>query len=502
VTPLVGADERAAPNRTLFILALGALAYTLAQTMIVPALPAIQRELHTSAANVTWLLTAFLVSASIATPIIGRLGDMYGKERLLLFALLLFGAGNLIAAFGHSLGVYIAGRAVQGMGGAILPLAIGIIRDEFPREKVATGIGTISAMFGIGGGVGLVISGVLVDNLGIDSIFWLGVIASVAAAVATWRYVPESPVRVQARIDYGGAALLTVTLLALLLGVSEGNSWGWTSTRILGLFAAAIVFAVIWAWFELRTEDPLVDLRLMRERAMWTVNLSAFAIGFAMFGSYILIPQLVQAPTSTGYGFGASVMVSGLYLLPSALLMLFSGPLSGRISTTHGSRRPLMFGTIAAGIAYFSLAALHAQPWEILVGSAILGLGIGLSFAAMANLVVDAVPQEMTGVASGVNTIVRSIGGAIGGQVAAAILTASAVTSGGLPGESGYTGAFLMSGFGAIIALCAAAAVPRRGPRSIETTVDAETLAAFDEAAVYAGAYGASDTLPPVEAAT
>ena len=160
MTALAGAEDRAAPNRTLFILALGALAYTLAQTMIVPALPAIQRELHTSAANVTWLLTAFLVSASIATPIIGRLGDMYGKERLLLFALLLFGAGNLIAAFGHSLGVYIAGRAVQGMGGAILPLAIGIIRDEFPREKVATGIGTISAMFGIGGGIGLVVSGV------------------------------------------------------------------------------------------------------------------------------------------------------------------------------------------------------------------------------------------------------------------------------------------------------------------------------------------------------
>ncbi len=220
------ADDRAAPNRTLFILALGALAYTLAQTMIVPALPAIQRELHTSAADVTWLLTAFLISASIATPILGRFGDMYGKERMLLFALLLFGAGNLIGAFGHSLGVYILGRAVMGAGGAILPLAIGIIRDEFPRDKVATGIGTISAMFGIGGGAGLVISGVLVDSLGIDSIFWLGLGASVIAAIATWRYVPESPVRMQARIDYGGAVLLTATLLSLLLGVSEGQLVG------------------------------------------------------------------------------------------------------------------------------------------------------------------------------------------------------------------------------------------------------------------------------------
>ncbi len=465
-------EVRASPNRTLFILALGALAYTLAQTMIVPALPQIQRDLHVSAASVTWLLTAFLLASSIATPIVGRLGDMYGKERLLLLALLCFGAGNLIAAFGHSLGVYIAGRAVQGVGGAILPLAIGIIRDEFPREKVATGIGTISAMFGIGGGVGLVISGVMVDQFGVDSIFWLGVVTSAMAALATWRYVPESPVRVKARIDYPGAALLTATLLALLIGVSEGNSWGWTSPRILGLFAAAIVLGAIWTWFELRTTDPLIDLRLMRRRPMWTVNLAGFAIGFAMFGSYILIPQLVQTPTSSGYGFGASVTLSGIYLLPSALLMLFSGPLSGRISTRRGSRLPLMLGTAASGIAYFSLAALHAQPWEIFLGSALLGLGIGLAFAAMANLVVDAVPQEMTGVASGVNTIVRSIGGAVGGQVAAAILTASASSS-GLAGESGYTGAFLMSGFGAIVALGASALVPRSAPRSVETTLSA-----------------------------
>jgi len=239
----------------------------------------------------------------------------------------------------------------------------------------------------------------------------------------------------------------------------------------------------------------------MRERPMWTVNLSAFAIGFAMFGSYILIPQLVQAPSSSGYGFGASVTLSGLYLLPSALLMLFSGPLSGRISTTRGSRLPLKLGCVASGAAYFLLAALHAQPWQILLGGAVLGLGIGLAFAAMANLVVDAAPQEMTGVASGVNTIVRSIGGAIGGQVAAAILTASAATAGGLPSESGYTGAFLMSGIGAIVALGAASLVPGRAPRAIETTLTPTELEAFDEAAVFAGAYGASEVLPAPEGA-
>ncbi len=178
--------------------------------------------------------------------------------------------------------------------------------------------------------------------------------------------------------------------------------------------------------------------------------------------------------------------------------MLWSAPLSGRLSTRHGSRRPLILGTIAAAFSFFSLAALHAEPWQILVGSGLLGLGIGLSFAAMANLVVDAVPQEMTGVASGVNTIVRSIGGAIGGQVTAAVLTASAGAN-GIAGESGYTDAFLISGVGAIIALGAASLVPRRGVRSIETTLDADELAAFDEAAVFGGAYVASEVTGPVE---
>ena len=450
------------PTRTLVVLAGAALAYALAQTMVVPALPDIQRTYGVGAADATWLLTIFLLTSSVTTPLLGRLGDMYGKERLLLIALGVFGAGNLVAALGGSLGVLIAGRAIQGLGGAIIPLAIGIVRDEFPREKVATGIGTISAMFGIGGGAGLVIAGVLVDHASLAWIFWLSLAGSILAAWGTWRWVPESPVRVRARIDWGGATLLGLSLGALLLGVSQGNAWGWTSAGVLGLFAGAVALGVAFIAFEDRTEDPLVDLALMRRRPVWTTNLVGFAVGFAMFGSFILIPELVQTPSVAGYGFGATVTASGLFLLPSSVVMFFAGPLSGRLGASHGSKLPLLLGTIAAAASYFWLAFEHGSKLGIYVGSTLLGLGIGLAFAAIANLIVVAVPQDQTGVATAINTIARSVGGAVGAQVAAALVTAGTVTVGAVtyPAESGYTAAFVMSGVGALVALLATLAVP------------------------------------------
>jgi EmrB/QacA subfamily drug resistance transporter len=449
--------------RKLLPLAGAGMAYALAQTMVIPALPELQRDLHADPTDATWLLTVFLLTSSVATPLIGRLGDMHGKERWLLISLAVFGAGSVVAALGSSLSVLIAGRAIQGAGGAIFPLAIGIIRDEFPPDQVATGIGTISATFGIGGGVGLVVAGILVDQFDVAWIFWLSVVTTALAAFGVWRWVPESPVRVRAGIDWLGGALLSATLVALLLPISEGNSWGWASGAVLGLFALAIVLGVAWAAWELRVTDPLVDLALMRERPVWTTNVAAFAIGLAMFGSFVLIPQLVQTPSAlAGYGFAASVTESGLFLLPSAFVMLFAGPLSGRLGARFGSRRPLALGAIAACASYAWLAIAHDARIDIYLASALLGLGIGLAFAAMANLVVEAVPVEVTGVASAINAIMRQIGGAVGAQVAAAIVTASYVAGGRYPAESGFTGAFTMSAIASLVALVVCFAIPSR----------------------------------------
>ena len=465
-------------TRTLVPLAGAALAYSLAQTMVIPALPELQQEFHAGPADATWLLTAFLLTSSIATPLLGRLGDMHGKEHWLLISLAIFGVGSLVAAVAGSLTVMIAGRAIQGAGGAIFPLAIGIIRDEFPRDRVAPAIGTVSAMFGIGGGSGLVLAGLFVDHGSISWIFWLSVATTALAALATWRWVPESPVRVRARIDWIGGALLSLTLLALLLPISEGNSWGWTSGRVLALFVAAAVFAVVWGWWELRVVDPLVDLSLMRERPVWTTNVAACAIGFAMFGSFVLVPQFVQTPARAGYGFGASVTESGLFLLPSALLMLFAGPLSGRLGARYGSRVPLALGALSSGLSYAWLAAFHSARIDIYLSSVLLGLGVGLALAAMANLVVEAVPPDVTGVASAINAIMRTIGGAIGAQVAAAIVSGALSEGAQYPAESGFTGAFAMSAAASAVALLVCFAIPSRAAVRARRRVTEATEAA------------------------
>ena len=453
-------------NITLAVLALAALSYALLQTMVAPALPAIQHELGASPTTVTWVLTVYLLSASIATPILGRLGDIFGKERTLFAVLSLFALGSVIAALSTSLGLLVAGRAVQGAGGAVFPLAFGIIRDEFPRERVATGIGLISATFGIGGSAGLVLSGVIVDHLSYRWIFWFGLVVVGIAMITTHLFVPESPVKSPARIDFGGAALLSAGLTCMLLAVSEGNRWGWGSAQIIGLFTAAVVVLAIWVRYEQRVPEPMVDIDLLRLRGVWTTNLTAFLIGYGMFGSFILIPQFVQTPEAAGYGFGVGVTGAGLFLLPSALVMLVAGPLAGTLAGRVGSKVPLLIGTASAAASFALLAARHSEPWEVVAAVVLLGFGIGMSFASMANLIVEAVPQHQTGEATGMNTIMRTVGGAFGAQIAAAIVADNIAPGARYAAESGFTTAFIMGTVALVIALAAASLIPGYRPRS------------------------------------
>jgi EmrB/QacA subfamily drug resistance transporter len=452
-------------NVTLAVLAVAALSYALLQTMVVPALPAIQRELDASTTAVTWVLTVYLLSASVATPILGRLGDIFGKERTLVAVLCIFALGSLVAAVSHTIELLIVARAIQGAAGAVFPLAFGIIRDEFPRERVATGIGLISATFGIGGGAGLVLSGLIVDHFSYEWIFWFGFVVVALAIVATHRFVPESPVKSPARIDFAGAALLSGGLVCLLLAVSEGNRWGWGSPEILGLFAAAAAILVAWVRFERRAPEPLIDIELLRVRGVWTTNLTGLLLGFGMFGSFILIPQFVQAPSAAGYGFGVDVTGAGLFMLPSAVIMLLAGPLAGTLAGRVGSKVPLLFGTGFAALSFALLAVAHSQEWQIIAAVTLLGLGIGLAFASMANLIVEAVPQRQTGEATGMNTIMRTVGGAFGGQIAAAIVAGH--TTGGFPAESGFTTAFVMGSIAVGVAMLAATLIPRPRVRAV-----------------------------------
>ena len=456
---------RQRPGLTLAVLALSGLAYSLLQSLVAPALPAIQHQLHASESGVTWILTAYLVSASVATPVLGRLGDIHGKERVLVCILVVLGAGTVVSALATSLPVMILGRVVQGAGGGIFPLAFGIIRDEFPHERVPGSIGLMSAILGIGSGAGIVMAGVIVDNLSYHWLFWIPLVAVGVATVATALFVPESPIKAKARIGWTAAALLSVGLAAVLLAISEASDWGWGSTRTLGLAALGVGVLVVWVRVELRSEQPLVDMRVMRLRTVSMTNLVGFLLGMGMFSSFILIPQLVELPASTGFGFGSSVTAAGLFLAPATVMMLLAGSLAGPLERRFGSKLLLTAGAACSAGAFAMLAAAHETHAEIYVATALLGVGIGLAFAAMANLIVASVPADQTGVATGVNTIARTLGGALGSQVAASVLTATAVASTGLPAERGFTISFALAAGLLAVSVVVAMAIPGRDPR-------------------------------------
>ncbi len=454
-----GPDARQHYRLTLAILAFSSMAYGLQQTLVAPALPAIQDDLGISTTAVTYVLTAFLLSASVFTPIIGRLGDMFGKKRMLIATLVVFALGSLVSALSTSIELLIAGRVIQGASGAIFPLAFGIVRDEFPRAKVAGAIGLVSAMIGIGGATGVVFSGVIVDNLSYEWVFWVGVAFTSFTIVLTALFIPESPIKVPARIDWGGAALLSGGMVALLVGVSEGNDWGWLDNRVIGLFTAAGLLLVSWVAYEQRHPAPLVDMRMMSHRPVFTTNLAAVLIGFGMYSSFILFPQFVQTPSETGYGFGSSVTQAGLFLLPNALAMLIAGPTTGMLSARFGSRFTLLLGTVLTGTSFAFLGFWHSEQWMVYAASFVSGLGIGYAFSAMPNLIIEAVEPTQTGVATGMNAIMRTVGGAIGGQVAAAVLTGY-MAANGYPREAGYTLTFLLLAGALALALVSVLAIP------------------------------------------
>jgi EmrB/QacA subfamily drug resistance transporter len=453
------AAERQHYNVTLAILTFAGLAYALQQTMVIPALPALQRDLHTTTTWVTWVLTIFLLVASVATPLLGKLGDQYGKERLLLISLAIFLAGSIAAACAWNIWVLIGARAIQGASGAIFPLSFGIIRDEFPREKLGVAIGLVSAVFGVGGGFGIVLSGVIVDNVSWRWLFIVGAITIAAAAVLVHRFVPESPIKTASRVDVLGATLLSGGLVALLLALTEGENWGWTSGRILGLGAASLVLLIAWGWAELHVEEPMVDMRMLVRRVILFTNLTALIAGFAMFGSFVLVPNFVETPRGLSdsvqrvvhYGFDASATKAGLYLLPSSFALLFAGPIAGLIGRRVSSKWPLAAGMVLVAAAAGSLAAWHDQPWQILATMPVLGVGVGFAFAAMATLITEAVRPTETGVATGMNTVMRTVGGVIGGQMGAALLAAHTIPGTNAPSVVGFEIAFAISAVAALV---------------------------------------------------
>jgi MFS family permease len=451
--------DRGDPNRTLAVLAVGAIAYAVLSAAVLPALPMLQHDLHTSETGVTWVLTAYLLAAAVGTSILGRLGDMHGKRLVLIWTFAILAAGTLLAALATSMAAMLVGRALQGAAGGIFPLSFGIVRDEFPRDKVAGGIGLLSATLGVGAGLGIIGCGVVVEHLGWHWLFWFPLIVIVFAGICVWREVPESPVRVPGRINWIAAILMTIGISASLLAVSESTSWGWGSVKTLSLLAAGLLVTAAWVWFETRSAVPLVDMTMMRIRGVWTTNAAAFMLGAGMYLSFIIIPQFAQVPASTGFGFGASVVQAGLYLVPLTTAMMLMSLLAGPLAARFGSRISLLAGCAFTAAAFAFLIVAHAHPYQLLISSALVGVGIGLSFSALGNLIIEAVPVYQTGVASGINTVMRTLGGALGAQIAATFIADNTLHA--MPTVTGFTESFVLATGFVLVSLALALLVPR-----------------------------------------
>ncbi|GHF15886.1 MFS transporter [Streptomyces spiralis] len=452
---------------TFAVLVTGAGVFSMLQSLIAPALPTVQHALHTSQSTATWVMTAYLLSASVFTPILGRVGDLVGKKRTLVAVLLAVLVGCLLGALAPSIGVLIVARVVQGVGGALFPLSFGIIRDEFAPAEVPGSIGNLSAVIAAGGGVGMVAAGPIVSALDYRWLFWIPVAVVAATALIALRCIPESRNRAEGGVSWLGAGLLSAWLVALLLPVSQAGTWGWTSPRVTGLLAAAVVLFVLWVYAEAHSATPLIDLRVMRLPAVWTTNTAALLFGAGMYAIWTFLPGFVQTPSRAGYGFGASVTAAGLLMLPMLVAMFLSGVLSGRLQPVLGAKTLLTAGAGLGALACGFLALWHDQQWQVALVAGVFGFGIGLAFASMANLIVGSVPADQTGAATGMNANIRTIGGSLGTSVTSLLVTGHLQPS-GLPYASGYTHGFALLALLCLAAASAALLVPvgRAGHRS------------------------------------
>lgn len=442
----------ARPIRVFLALALSVASYTSLLSLLIPVLPLIQRDLHATASAVTWTVTASLISAAVATPVFGRIGDMIGKRRMFVISVGAIAVGCLIAAFAPSLAVLVIARVLQGLGSAIFPLAFGIIRDEFPAARVPGMIGLVSVVIAVGSGVGTVLSGPLAEIVGWRGLFLVPVVLTIAGGAMALLAIPESPQRAGGRIRPVAAVLLSSWLVALLLPISMADRWGWGSAVVGGLLALAAALLAAWIVVESRSQTPLVDMRMMRRPGVAIPNTTALLLGATMFGVWAFLPRFLQTPTRTGYGLGESISASGLILLPMLTAVGLAGFLVGPLSRRIPLHVQLTGAALLTAVSTAAFALFHSAAWMPAVAGAVFGVGLGLSTPAMTSLVVQSVARTQTGVATGMNANLRTIGSAIGTSLMGAIIASSPGT-GGFPTERAYDTAFLtMAGLALVAA--------------------------------------------------
>ncbi|MEW1720603.1 MFS transporter [Streptomyces sp. NPDC093109] len=446
------------------VLAFAGITVAVMQTLLVPVIKDLPALLHTAPANATWVMTATLLAGAVATPIMGRLGDLFGKRRLLLASLAVMVIGSIICGFTDNLIIMIIGRALQGFAMGAIPLGIGIMRDELPREKLGSAMALMSSSIGVGGGLALPVAGLIAQNSDWHALFFGAAGLGVLAMALTFFLVPESSVRAAGTFDWAGALGLSAGLVALLLPITKGGDWGWGSPTTLGLFALAVVILLLWGLMELRSAAPLVNLRTTARREVLLTNLASIMVGVAFYAISLVLPQLLQLPESTGYGLGRSMVVAGLCVAPLGLTMMFTAPVYARIAARYGPKVSLMLGLLIIGIGYGAGLGLMSEVWQTILVSVIVGAGIGLAYSSLPALIIGAVDPSETGAANGLNTLMRSIGTSVSSAVIGMVLAHTSIVSGGvaMPSLHGFRISFGIAAGAVTVGLVLAAFLPSR----------------------------------------
>ncbi|MFI1700175.1 MFS transporter [Streptomyces bobili] len=452
-------------NAVVAVLALAGIVVSLMQTLVIPIVPELPKLLDAPASDTAWAVTATLLAAAVATPVVGRLGDMVGKRRMLLTSIVLLISGSVVCALADSLIPMITGRALQGLSAAVVPLGISILRDTVSAEKLAGSTAVMSASLGVGGALGLPTAAFIADNWDWHILFWTSAALGVVAFVLVLLVVPESENRVGGRFDLVGSLGLSAGLVSLLLAVSKGGDWGWTSATTLGLGAAAVLILLAWGRWELRAKQPLVDLRTTAKRQVLFTNLASIALGFSMFAMSLVLPQLLQLPERTGYGLGRSMLTVGLVLAPQGLVMMVMSAVSAGITKAKGPKVTLMIGSLIVATGYGLNIVLMSEVWHLVLVSCVIGAGVGFTYGALPALIMGAVDPSQTGSANSLNTLMRSLGTSFASAVAGVILAQMTTEYGGfaLPAENGFKVVMALGAGAALAAFLLAGFIPKRG---------------------------------------
>ncbi|MFI6288325.1 MFS transporter [Streptomyces sp. NPDC051018] len=456
--------EARAARGVVPVLAFAGITVAVMQTLLIPVIKDLPVLLSTSPANATWVITATLLAGAVATPIMGRLGDLYGKRRMLLASLGIMVVGSLICGFTDDLVTMIVGRVLQGFAMGAIPLGIGIMRDVVPRERLGPAMALMSSSIGVGGGAALPGAAVIASHADWHTLFFTSAGLGLVSMLATVLVVPEPSLRAGGGFDLPGALGLSAGLLLLLLPITKGGDWGWNSPVTLGMFGASAAVFVLWGLWELRTTGPLVDLRTTARREVLLTNLAAIMLGAAFYIVSLILPQLLQLPVSTGYGLGQSMLVAGLCVAPLGMTMMFTTPLFGRLSARYGPRAALLTGMLIMAVGYGAGLGMMNAAWQTVALSVVLGAGMGLAYASLPALIVGAVDPSATGAANGLNTLMRSIGTSTASAVIGMVLANTSVSMGGVPVPSmrGFRISFLVALGAVLTGLALAVFLPSR----------------------------------------